>query len=357
MTLNPLALRTRLEREYRRYYDSVYAIGDERLMRERSALLEREGLSADVILEPVPGFRSSGETIAELSRRLGLGDDVAHFLAPLLGDWPLYSHQARALELALEGRNVVVSAGTGSGKTEAMLLPVLVHLVQESRAWRGHGATPDPWWDRTQRRVDQRQDEEGRQAGMRALLLYPTNALVEDQMVRLRRVLDAPQQASWLDSERIGHRFYFGRYTGQTPYRDDDVYRTMRESTRRAEAAEALGHREYVPRPLGAEMLSRPDMQAHPPDLLITNYSMLGIMLGRLEEEPIFERTAAYLQRPDARFHLVVDELHSYKGTAGTEVALLLRRLLHRLRLQPTGLAGPRRPRVWRPRTCPSFYR
>jgi ATP-dependent helicase YprA (DUF1998 family) len=335
MTINPLALRTRLEREYRRYYDSVYAIGDEQLMRERSALLEREGLSADVFLEPMPGFRSSGETIAELARRLGLGEDVAELLAPLLGDWPLYAHQAEALSLALEGRNVVVSAGTGSGKTEAMLLPVLVHLVHESRAWSGHGASPDPWWDRTQRRVDQRYDEEGRPAGMRALLLYPTNALVEDQMVRLRRVLDAPEQASWLDRQRRGHRFYFGRYTGQTPYRDDDVYRTMRESERRARAAEALGHREHVARPLGAEMLSRPDMQAHPPDLLITNYSMLGIMLGRIEEEPIFEWTAEYLQRPHARFHLVVDELHGYKGTAGTEVALLLRRLLHRLRVEP----------------------
>ena len=86
----------------------------------------------------------------------------------------------------------------------------------------------------------------------------------------------------------------------------------------------------------GAEMWSRWDMQDHPPDLLITNYSMLNIMLMRSIEAGIFDQTRAWLAADHSRvFHLVVDELHTYRGTAGTEVAYLLRVLLDRLGLVP----------------------
>jgi Lhr-like helicase len=109
----------------------------------------------------------------------------------------------------------------------------------------------------------------------------------------------------------------------------------MRAFQRRAEQADKLGpkYRPYVARPLGAELLTREDMQLAPPDILITNFSMLNVMLSRRDEQGIFAQTAAYLQEEGARFHLIVDELHTYKGTAGTEVAMLLRRLLHRLDL------------------------
>ena len=76
-------------------------------------------------------------------------------------------------------------------------------------------------------------------------------------------------------------------------------------------------------------MWSRWDMQDHPPDILITNYSMLNIMLTRDLEQPIFEKTEEWLEKPDSVFHLVVDELHSYRGTAGSEVAYLLRTLFN----------------------------
>ena len=86
----------------------------------------------------------------------------------------------------------------------------------------------------------------------------------------------------------------------------------------------------------GAEMWSRWDMQDQPPDILITNYSMLNIMLMRNVEAPIFDATRHWLES-DSRnvFHLVVDELHTYRGTPGTEVAYLLRVLLDRLGLHP----------------------
>lgn len=89
-----------------------------------------------------------------------------------------------------------------------------------------------------------------------------------------------------------------------------------------------------------AEMWSRWDMQSHAPDLLITNYSMLNIMLMRSIEMDIFIATRDWLEEgrrlgERRMFHLVVDELHTYRGTPGTEVAYLLRVLLDRLGLGP----------------------
>ena len=331
--INPLRLHALLEQQYRRFYDSAYALAHPQLAAERRWLMEQSGLSTDLILEPVPGYATSGRAFADLAGDLALGTDVGEFVAPLMNGNELYEHQMEALRRYRAGENVAITSGTGSGKTESFLMPLLTHLVQESRGWGGIGAQPQPWWVHSSKFVPAREGELGRTTGMRGLVLYPMNALVEDQMVRMRRILDADTQLDWLRRERHGHRFYFGRYTGQTPHRD--LQRVMRTLARRAEEAERLGpdHRPYVARPLGAELLTREDMQLYPPDILITNFSMLNVMLNRRNEAVIFEQTVAYLQDDAAHFHLVVDELHSYKGTAGTEVAMLLRRLLHRLEL------------------------
>lgn len=84
-------------------------------------------------------------------------------------------------------------------------------------------------------------------------------------------------------------------------------------------------------------MYSRWDMQKFPPDILITNYSMLNIMLMRNIEADIFEKTKQWLQqdRINHKFQLVLDELHTYRGTAGTEIAYLLRTFLDRIGLTP----------------------
>ena len=91
----------------------------------------------------------------------------------------------------------------------------------------------------------------------------------------------------------------------------------------------------FFPRLTGSEMYSRWDMQEAPPDILITNYSMLSIMLMREADQGIFEKTKEWLKRDGSIFHLIVDELHLYRGTAGTEVAYLLRLLLMRLGISP----------------------
>lgn len=342
--MNALTLHAQLAETYRRFYDSAFALADPLLAAERRERLNDAPLTADVQLEPVPGYTSSGMKLAAACERLGLGEDVAAFARGLMGDHELYTHQFAALEaFAHEGLHPIVTAGTGSGKTESFLLPVLTYLAQESRSWRGSGPRQQAWWTAARAsRVEQRDGESGRMPGVRALLLYPMNALVEDQLVRLRRALDSDESRRWLDEYRHGHRFFFGRYTGQTPYQRSRLKEILRGIDDRARAAERTleqtgsDFRADLPRPLGAEMLTRPDMLHAAPDLLITNYSMLSIMLTRPAERRIFEQTRAWLEADASHhFHLVVDELHLYKGTPGTEVALLLRRLFHRLGLHP----------------------
>ena len=92
----------------------------------------------------------------------------------------------------------------------------------------------------------------------------------------------------------------------------------------------------FFPQLDGSEMRSRWDMQDAPPDILITNYSMLSIMLMREIDEEIFSKTRRWLKGSEDRvFHLIIDELHLYRGTEGAEVAYLLRLLLDRLGLYP----------------------
>ena len=367
LSANPLLLGDQLTGAYRTFYDSAYSIANPGLREERRALLDAgEQLASRTLIEPVPPYLSSGLTVAQAADALRLpaqlAGDVAELVGPLMDPFELYEHQWQSMHAAFSGQDVVVSGGTGSGKTEAFWLPVLTQLVVESRGWGPSGAVPQPWWQ-TQRQVQVARDgESGRMPGMRALVVYPMNALVEDQLVRLRRALDSDHATAWLDSHRHGHRFTFGRYTGQTPSPRNNLQRVYQRAEQRAAAAAsrdaraaaqetaerldegALGrYRPYVPRPLGAEQLSRPEMSGidgRAPDILITNFSMLNMMLMRPEESNIFDQTRDFLaaDRTSHRFFLVVDELHPYRGTAGTEVGLLLRNLLHRIDVDPEQL-------------------
>ncbi|MFM9453399.1 DEAD/DEAH box helicase [Streptomyces europaeiscabiei] len=336
-----VALRTALMR----YYDTPFGVEDRSIMKERRDLLDKDGGAwREPLLELRPQYVSSGVPLAESFRIAGTHPQAAEFaqFAMPQGVDSLYQHQHEALVTASgEGRDFVVTAGTGSGKTEAFMLPVIADLVGESAAWNGSGAAQPAWWRRGGDFEPSRRDEHGHPAAVRALILYPTNALADDQLVRLRRALDSNQVRSWLDQHRQGHRFYFGRYTGATPVAGNSD--SMPARTRLREYLQELDARQqragndihdFIPRLGGAEMHARWDMQAAAPDILVTNYSMLNIMLLRPQEAPIFESTRRWLQTtPGARFTLVLDELHMYRGTAGTEVAYMLRNLRHRLGL------------------------
>ncbi|QLY33304.1 DEAD/DEAH box helicase [Nocardia huaxiensis] len=344
----------RLREAYFRYYDTPFGLNDERLQRERRELFDRDnGAFRMPLIELRPEYVSAERTLAESAAIAGAPPELAEFAS--CGLIPpgrsLYLHQEHALTAGLTpGQNMVVTAGTGSGKTESFFLPVLGSLLTESAGWGGKPASFDPWW-RTDGSdfASQRDGETGRPQAVRALILYPMNALVDDQLMRMRRALDSDAVRAWLDTHRRGHRFYFGRYTGATPVtgqrttknalnRLREVLRTSEQRGLRAEQVSAeTGNddiRYFVPRLDGAEMRSRWDMADAPPDILVTNYSMLNVMLLRDSDSHFFDSTRAWLDAsPDHRFTVVVDELHMNRGTAGTEIAYLLRNLTQRLGL------------------------
>ena len=188
---------------------------------------------------------------------------------------------------------------------------------------------------------------------VRAMILYPLNALVEDQLRRLRSTLDSNNVHQWLDNYRCGNRILFGRYTGETPVpgergNPNAMNRLRTRLQEMADTSEEIRQqldanpdrdreiRYHFPNIDGGEMWSRWDMQDTPPDILITNYSMLNIMLMRSIESCIFAHTREWLAGdPTRKFYLIIDELHAYRGTPGTEVAYILRLLLDRIGLDP----------------------
>lgn len=348
--LDAFATHDALREAYLRYYDTAFRLRDDSLQIERRALLDQPGgIYADPFVELRPAYATTGSTLKESMTRAGSPEELAAFaqLGLLSPGTELYLHQERALASAMRPkRNTVVTAGTGSGKTEAFLMPILADLLRESQQWTGGPAPFRPWWDRSSHPfLAQRDGERGRAQAVRAMILYPMNALVDDQLMRLRKALDSDSVRYWLDTHRLGHRFYFGRFTGATPvtggpaqaYAVDELRKYLKATaarSRRAHEAEDDNARFFVPRLDGSEMRSRWDMYDAPPDILITNYSMLNVMLQRSRDQDFFDSTAQWLDSsPSARFTLVVDELHMYRGTAGTEIAYLIRNLKHRLGL------------------------
>lgn len=230
------------------------------------------GLFNGPYLEITPPYQT-GKTLRDLvnedvlTRRL---IDLSCFREgkPIPVDAPLYLHQEQAIyKLCVENRSVVISSGTGSGKTECFLIPILNDLLMDS--------TP----------------------GVRALLIYPMNALVNDQLDRLRSLLK-------------GTSITFGRYTSELAETRKAALETNRN-------------------PLPNEVISREEIRSGEkiPQILITNYAMLEYLLLRPEDSVLFQNgTWRYI---------ILDEAHTYAGAQGIEVAFLLRRLKHRLQRQP----------------------
>ena len=354
----------------RTYITSTYHISNPALVDLRDELLSRSGAIAQApYLESTPRYAASRRY-----EDLSLPPDVAELLS-WLGERevvfdPPYDHQARALELALTPpfRDVVVTTGTGSGKTETFLLPILGRMAAEALSGQSFSTR-----------------------AVRALLLYPMNALVNDQLGRLRVLFGDNSVARWF-SDHGGRPMKFARYTGRSLYpgrrKDDtkkhwvrlkeplefftkledraasdaDAKRLIEELRRRGKwpakpstspecedgISAWLGKGQWkrdgewvrtVERPEDPELFLRHEAQEGVPDLLVTNYSMLEYMLLRPIERDIFRVTAEYYAaHPGERLILVLDEAHLYRGAQGTEVAMLIRRLRKRLALSPEQL-------------------
>lgn len=325
-----------LKKTFHQYLEAQYHVWDEGLIAERRRLLDRPGVSfQEPQLEATP-FYASGKPYKQLAiprpaqEILTLASGRSN-----VGIYPEpYAHQVAALEAFL-GRDeeIIVATGTGSGKTESFLMPILGSLAVES------AQRPESW----------------KVPGCRALLLYPMNALVNDQLARLRRLLGDSEIARTLRGGR-DRRTTFGMYTSRTPYpglstpaRDRERIGALLEHLYQGLSPEARARLEkegkwpakdierfiessFNTGPEDSELLSRQEMQKVCPDLLVTNYSMLEYMLLRPIEKTIFEQTAQWLAcNPENRFIVVLDEAHVYRGSGGAEVAYLLRRLHSRL--------------------------
>ena len=241
--------------------------------------------------------------------------------------------------------NLLVATGTGSGKTEAFVLPILARILNEAYTWSPPTGRPDKGnfdigenvWRHSRR-------HETRAAAVRAIILYPMNALVNDQMSRLRRILALSGSTDWQLDNLNGNLIHFGMYTSLTqPTRGPEQQRKRQQFDQYLEnlqeewagLTEELRNTGNWPVVGGSEMLCRWDMQGAPPDILVTNYSMLEYMLVRPIESPIFDATRNWLTGAQDRVvTLVLDEAHTYTGAKGTEVAHLIRRLKERLGIE-----------------------
>lgn len=355
------------------YIEATYHISAPTLIEQRQELLARPGVIHQVpYLESTPRYETgerfeniNGLSAASLEAFILLSRGEGEL--PRLLHNPPYRHQSQSIKNTLvHGKNLVVMTGTGSGKTESFALPILGKLAQEAK---------------------EKPLSFAKQAAIRTLILYPMNALVNDQLGRLRLLFGDPRLVE-LSKRWSGRPLRFARYTSRTPYAGvrepekdsrkligfDHFYVDLlkqaqnginEKKTKAQQLLKQLKDRGKWPAkpdisawyglkrspwknnrtgefiravtlPDDSELVTRHEVQTAPPDLLITNYSMLEYMLLRPIERPIFDMTHDWLAaNPEERFLIVLDEAHLYRGASGAEVGLLLRRLRDRLNIPP----------------------
>lgn len=294
MSFNIIDATKRIGEKYKRYLKTIFDIKD----LEYKEMFNKELDKNDIFvkgpyLDVVDSFLK-GRSIKELINAKILHPDFEK-LNKLYNIPNLYYHQEESIIKINSGANVVVSTGTGSGKTESFLIPILNRIMMEKEINSNHKISD----------------------GIKAVIIYPMNALANDQIDRLRKL--------FLNYSEIT----FGAYTGQTKlYRDDihsksgviegalSQYRKLNEKRKEEELRE----------PLPNEILSREEMHLNPPHILITNYAMLEYLLLKPETINFFteENTKNWN-------FIVMDEAHTYTGSTGIEVSMLLRRLQGRI--------------------------
>lgn len=274
--LQPFFAAERLKTAYRSYITTSFPLRREQLRRQFNRLIEEERLlwqDAFVSLARTP---KPGRSFAELADARAIAPDLADRVA--FGFKRLHDHQSRAIQrlsTRLQPSSTIVATSTGSGKTEAFLVPIFDHCLREQAP------------------------------GIKAVVIYPMNALANDQLKRLRTLL------------RNEPGVTFARYTGETP-EDEQSQASSGQSPRPEESPPN-------------ERYYRQEIRSSPPDILLTNYTMLELLLTRGEErKKLF--TGAPLR------YLVIDEVHTFQGVLGTEVACLVRRLKEHAGVAPGDL-------------------
>lgn len=185
-----------------------------------------------------------------------------------------HAHQELAFRRIFAGQNTIVATGTGSGKTECFAIPILAHCAE---------------------RLSER--------GIKAIILYPMNALAADQALRLAQLVHG--------NDTLRGQLNIGMFVGE---QESAPHTTMGEN--------------HV-------ITDKETLRRNPPDILLTNYKMLDYLLLRPDDQPLWQHND-----PETLRYLVVDELHTFDGAQGTDLACLIRRLKARLRLPAGHLCG-----------------
>ena len=284
---NPVKASKNIKEEFINYVETSFSFAEESLREQFVRELDKI-VAAGPYLEVNDVFQS-GKSIEQLIeegvlsplfRRLEEKKELSSKNKKSLPiERPLYLHQEKAIRTLVCGKNAVVSTGTGSGKTNCFLIPVINELLREQE----HGTLND---------------------GIRALFIYPMNALANDQIKNIRKLLMEYPDIT------------FGVYNGATE-EDEEKALTVYEAMFAREEVEKLRTK------LSNEKLSRAEMKKNPPHILFTNYAMLEHLLFRPNDDVLFTNS-------DFRF-VVLDEAHVYAGATGIETALLLRRLKARI--------------------------
>lgn len=279
MALDPLLTTEKVVSKYIDYLTTTFSFKDKTLQEQLvHEFKKKKKFYRDPILEATPPFKQ-GKSLKELIKEGVLSKEFQRIYSkeifPL--DRKLFLHQEQAIrKVVLNHRNIVVATGTGSGKTEAFLIPVFNHLFQQ---YEDNKLNP----------------------GVRALLLYPMNALANDQLKRMRKVL------------KNCSLFTFGSYTGETI----EDYKTALDRYQK------MNQGEY---PLDNELISREQMKNTPPHILLTNYAMLEYLMLRPDDHTFFDGKYALNWK-----FIVLDEAHTYSGAKAIEMSMLLRRLKARV--------------------------
>jgi SOS-response transcriptional repressor LexA len=289
MALNPIVFTEKVLRSFLSYQLTTYPFADQRLYKQMRQLLSLDQTRQSPLLKgPYLSlsrpFRKGG-AIEDLVREGLLHPHLQQRIPQEITH--LYGHQEEAIRAIRSGRTTLISTGTGSGKTECFLYPI----VSKCFELRDQGAT----------------------AGISAVIVYPMNALAEDQLWRLRSLL-------------AGTGIPFGMYVGKTPEYDGQTagirmpkgssradYEAKVQSVRTEKRSETV----YPPE----EVCSREAMRkkGQQPRILLTNVKQLELLLTRQRDVELFA---------DARLDfLVFDEAHTFTGAQGAETACLIRRL------------------------------
>ena len=284
---NPVIASKNIKEEFISYIETSFSFADENLRKKLKEELDKI-VSSGPWLEINDVFKSglsieqliAKGILSSLFKELEVRKPTTRLYKKILPiSRPLYLHQQKAIETIVSGKNAIVSTGTGSGKTNCFLIPVINELLREKEA-----GTLGP--------------------GVRALFIYPMNALANDQIKNIRRLLMYYPDIT------------FGVYNGGTEHEEKDainLYEAMFSNESITELRKKLPN----------EMLSRDEMKNTPPNILFTNYAMLEHLLFRPNDDVLFTNS-------DFRF-VVLDEAHIYAGATGIETSILLRRLRARI--------------------------